>query len=174
MYQDNGSSSNNNYNIVYGNSLDLTFGECESEIRADVTVEELQSVRLWGRIINCNGDSIPSALLKLVKVVTDCCGKVDYHGVAHTVSDCNGFYQFDLCTCPEDTCFKIIVSKASYGPERIIKNEGGNCNPCDDADGYPFNPCVDYGSFKTPQESCTCAPQKPACDCGCKKPAKYM
>lgn len=171
MYQNTDcTNNNNNYNIAYGNSLDLKVGDCESEIRADVTVEQFNSVRLWGQIVNCNGDPIPSALLKLVKVV--CKGnKTDYIGVAHTITDCQGFYQFELCTCPEDTCFKIIVSKASYGPERIISSNKGNCNPCDDSDGYPFNPCTEYEPFITPPGQCGCNTPK---DCGCKTNGKYM
>lgn len=173
MYQ-NTDCANNTYNIAYGNSLDLQVGDCESEIRADVVVEQLNSVRLWGQIINCNGEPIPNALLKLVKVI--CKGnKTDYAGVAHTITDCEGFYQFELCTCPEDTCFKIIVSKAAYGPERIINTPQGNCNPCDDSNGYPFNPCNEYEPFVTPgtPSGAQCGCQTPK-DCGCKKNNKYM
>lgn len=160
----------NNYKIAYGNSLDLKVGDCESEIRADITVDELNSVRLWGRIVNCNCEPVPNALVKLVKVI--CInGQTEYIGVAHSMTDCEGFYQFELCTCPEDTCFKIIVSKAAYGPERIIEGAKGNCDPCDSSNGYPFDPCAEYDPIVTPAGKCSC-PQHS--DCGCKQNKKYM
>lgn len=168
MYQNN-DNCQNDYKIINGNSLELTVGECESEIRADVTVSELDSVRLWGRIVNCNGDSVPNALVKLVKVVCGCNGN-EYIGIAHTMTDCEGFYQFELCSCPKDTCFKIIVSKAAYGPERIIdSSNGGACNPCDNSNGYPFDPCAEYEPFVTPAANCGCSSPKNSNDCNCKK-----
>lgn len=140
------------FSIVSGNSLDIDVKGCESEIRADIVVSSYDSIRLWGRIIDCNGEPIANALIKLVKVV--CCGNSkDYKGIAHTISDCEGFYQFEICTDPCDLdkdCYKLLVSKAAYGPERIIPTTGGNCDPCDDSDGYPFDPCREYPPIITP------------------------
>ncbi|MGL4877018.1 hypothetical protein [Paraclostridium dentum] len=170
MYQN--ADCNNSYKIAYGNSLDVTVGDCESEIRADITVDELNSVRLWGQIVNCDGKPVPNALIKLVKVV--CNGhKTDYVGVAHTITDCEGFYQFELCNCPEDACYRIIVSKAAYGPERIISGgDKGNCDPCDNSNGYPFDPCEEYEPFVTPAGKCSCTNTN--CTSGCqKKTGKY-
>lgn len=148
-YDCNGSSP---YNIVSGNSLDVDVNYCESEIRADVVVSEYSSVRLWGRIVNCDGKPVANALIKLLKVV--CCGdKVSYNGIAHTISDCDGFYQFELCSCDDNgdkSCYRILVSKAAYGPERVIPTNGGNCDPCNDQDGYPFDPCREYPPIITP------------------------
>lgn len=139
-------------NIVSGNSLDLDVNYCESEIRADIVVEEHSSVRLWGRIVNCDDRPVANALVKLLKV--ECRGaQTTYKGIAHTVSDCEGFYQFELCACEEDankSCYKLLVSKAAYGSERIIPLSGGNCNPCDPCDGYPFDPCQEYPPIMTP------------------------
>ena len=158
----------NNFKIAYGNSLDLQVGDCESEIRADITVDELNSVRLWGRIVNCNGEPVPNALVKLVKVVcTD--GKMEYFGVAHSITDCEGFYQFELCTCSDENCFKVIVSKASYGPEKVISDSKGNCNPCDNSNGYPFDPCTEYETIVAPATKCS-----QYIECGNKQNKKYM
>ena len=129
--------------IASGNSLDVDVNYCESEIRADIVVSEFNSVRLWGRIVNCEGKPVVNALIKLVKVVCEGC-HVYYQGVAHTISDCDGFYQFELCSCDEDDetpCYKVLVSKAAYGQERIIPYSNGNCDPCD---GPKFDPCAEY------------------------------
>ncbi|MGL6105704.1 hypothetical protein [Romboutsia sp.] len=132
--------------IASGNSLDVDVNYCESEIRADIVVSEFKSVRLWGRVVNCEGKPVSNALVKLLKVICD--GSCMYYqGVAHTISDCDGFYQFELCSCDEDgetPCYKVLVSKAAYGPERVIPYANGNCNPCDPCDGYPFDPCREY------------------------------
>lgn len=140
-----------NCNIATGNSLDVEVNCHESEIRADVRVSEYNSVRLWGRVVNCQGKPVANALIKLLKV--DCNGhdNGNYKGIAHTVTDCEGFYQFELCCCDNqnDNCYRILVSKAAYGPERVIPISGGNCNPCDNNGQYPFNPCRVYPTVVT-------------------------
>lgn len=54
-------------------------------------------------------------------------------GVAHGITDCEGFYQFDICGCDETGSFKIVVSKAASGKERVICDKG-ECEPCDKFD----------------------------------------
>lgn len=141
-YQNNGYNCNcsSNYNIVSGNSLDIDVDYCEPEIRADIVVSEYKSVRLWGRIINCDKEPVENALVKLLKV--ECDGNHTYYkGIAHTISDCEGFYQFELCDY-DDGCshYKILVNKAAYGPEKVIPIDCNNCEPCLDP-----NPCDDCG-----------------------------
>ncbi len=171
----------NNYcdlSMINGNSIDIALQGCDSEIKADIVVSEFNSVRLWGQILNCDGEAVSNALLKLVKIVIDCNGKCLYQGIAHTVSDCNGFYQFDLCA--DDPCakYKVLVNKSATGTERIIEDNTGNCQACVDPD---YTPCGEYryrvtppDSFECPQTStCTCdkcsksysAPQKTTCAC---------
>lgn len=148
-----------NCTIAAGNSLDVEVNCHESEIRADVCVSEYSSVRLWGRIVNCQGKPVSNALVKLLKI--ECsndrgCGHgnqcVNYTGVAHTVTDCDGFYQFEICCCDNqaDNCYRILVSKAAYGPERIIPISGANCDPCDCDSSQNFNPCKVYPTIVTP------------------------
>lgn len=116
------------HSLINGNSIDINIEGCESEIKADIVVSEFCSIRLWGQIKTCNGAPVKNALLKLVKVNVKPCG-CEYQGIAHTVSDCNGFYQFDLCDIEKDACYKVIVGKASTGCERTISTQG-NCQPC--------------------------------------------
>lgn len=170
------------YNIATGNSTDLRIGECESEVRADVVVNEHHSVRLWGCVVNCNGYPVPNALVKLLKVVRYEHG-YNYVGVAHTITDCDGLYQFDICGDFDCDSYKVIVSKAATGPERVIPNNGGNCKPCEPkpCDPKPAPRCEDP---KPPKCDYYEKPEyvEPACDnrypdmynqwdCGCEKPA---
>lgn len=114
---------------VVGNSVDFTVGKCDSEIKADLTVGHRDSVRVWGQIKDCSGNPVPYAYLKLIKI-----NKNSQVGVAHTITDCMGYYQFDICPCDGDTSnYRLLVGKASTGGgERIIASgvSGTNCNPC--------------------------------------------
>lgn len=121
---------------ILGNSVDIRLKECEaSEVRADVLVEsatkerECHVVRLWGQVKDCNGVPVSNALIKLIKVTNSCCG-VTYQGVAHTISDCEGFYQFDLCYCSGNETYKVLVGKTYTGPEEVICTGKGNCDVC--------------------------------------------
>lgn len=131
----------NNYcEPIVGNSLDLDIDDCNCEIRADVIVEKTSpSVRLWGQIKDCSGYPIPNALIKLVKVIY-CNGSYKYEGIAHTISDCYGFYQFDLCAddCKNNS-YRVIVGKSVTGREKVIYS-GGNCDVCNDDN---CDPCGD-------------------------------
>lgn len=120
-----------NNNGVLGNSIDINMNSfCNAaEIKADIKVEEHCSKRIWGQVVNCYGEPISNVLVKLLKVENKC-GYQKYVGVAHTVSDCEGFYQFDVCKNEYHECYKIIVNKVITGEEITIDTKGGNCNAC--------------------------------------------
>ncbi|WP_409069571.1 hypothetical protein ACFLKB_08855 [Clostridium sp. FAM 1755] len=101
-----------------------------SEARADLTVKKVRTLRVWGQVKDCDGEPVKNALLKLVREVKDDCGKIKYVGVAHGVTDCLGFYQFDICVPKECTphVYRIFVSKQALGKEGYIK--GNECDPC--------------------------------------------
>ncbi len=119
---------NQSNNGVLGNSIDIKIDPCNQavEIRADVKVEEFITKRIWGQIVNCNGRPIANTLVKLVKIVKREC-KYEYIGMAHTVTDCEGFYQFDVCA-KEESDYKIIVNKAVVGDEIVLDTD--NCSTC--------------------------------------------
>lgn len=146
---------------VLGNSIDIVVEQCDPvvEIRADVRVEEFLSKRLWGQILNCKGEPVSNTLIKLAKV--ECThGKKQYKGIAHTVTDCEGFYQFDVCA-EEDACYKIIVNKAITGPEAIIETGGGNCNACEYTGDGGYKPCHEYKEEVRPYQKCECMKPHP-------------
>lgn len=113
---------------IKGNSIEFEIKECDCEIRADVVVKLLHCIRVWGQVITCEGKPVEDALVKLIKVVCKA-GKTRLKGVAHTVTDCNGFYQFDICEKEEKAQYKIIVSKAAKGKERELCDIG-ECAVC--------------------------------------------
>lgn len=121
---------------VQGNSVDIEICNNDCEIRADIVVARKKSIRVWGQVKDCNGQPVSCALVKLLRPVY-VRGRVEYEGVAHGVTDCMGFYQFDLCDCCDDhnKKFRVIVSKAAVGGERVISSNG-LCDPCN-----PKNDC---------------------------------
>lgn len=169
---------------VLGNSIDIHVGknDCSAEIRADVKVNEFESKRIWGQVLNCHNEPVPNSLVKLVRVV--CQGNRKYYeGIAHTITDCEGFYQFDVCDNNDNECYKIIINKAITGQELVIDTQGGNCGACicgpNGNGGY--NPCLPYNPIVKPYDpnECDCHPpvnpcypcypNKPDCDCACEE-----
>ncbi|MEI6101202.1 MAG: hypothetical protein WCP73_05115 [Eubacteriales bacterium] len=97
--------------LIAGSSVDVHANRNESEVRADIVVEKKRSVRLWGQVLTAEQNPVQNALVQLVRVSNRCdCGKVELEGIAHTVTDSQGFYQFDVSNVKDDT-FKIIVGK---------------------------------------------------------------
>lgn len=90
--------------------LDIKEGECE--VRRDLMIKKAECVRIWGQIKDCRGCPVRGALVKLVKQV--CKGhKCWYIGIAHTLTDCQGFYQFDICRKEEKCSYRVIAGKAA-------------------------------------------------------------
>lgn len=95
-----------------------------SEIRADAVIpcqtkgEDSNTIRVWGQVLNDCGEPIAYALLKLVKVISSHNGK-EYIGIAHGLSDSNGFYQFDVPYCTGEEYYKIIIS-IMYTEEEVV------------------------------------------------------
>ncbi|MEF9958950.1 MAG: hypothetical protein RR448_00575 [Niameybacter sp.] len=113
--------------IIIGNSTAININPSisTSEIRADIRVGEYSAIRLWGQILNMNQQPISNALVKLVKIIgSESCP--EYLGIAHTTSDCEGFYQFDICS-NENAWYKILVGKSNTGREIIIDDVNEAC-----------------------------------------------
>lgn len=148
---------NNNceFSMINGNSIDINPHEGDSEIKADVIVSEFNSVRIWGQIMNCKGESVPNALIKLIRIAKDCkdTEACTYQGIAHTVSDCQGFYQFDIEVNNSKEEFKILVGKSATGTERIIAPNTGNCDACS---GDNYRPSSEYVYKVTPPDKFNC------------------
>lgn len=115
--------------VVCGPSTEFNIDKCQSQIRADITVSEFSTVRVWGQVKNTRNEPVPGALLKLVRVDRNKHGECEYHGLAHTISDCDGFYQFDVCASTVGTCYRILANKSAIGPERVIFADE-SCHVC--------------------------------------------
>lgn len=117
-------SSGNSVNINMNNFNNVT------EIKANIKMSECCSKRIWGQILNCCDIPVQSALIKLLKVQKNKDKTNDYVSIAHTVSDCEGFYQFDICDNDNNNMYKIIVGSTVCGEGAVIDIDEGNCNVC--------------------------------------------
>ena len=125
---------------IQGNLTDIKVKNDDCEIRADIEVDRRKTVRVWGQVKDCYGKPVNCALIKLIKEITSSCGsKKEYVGVAHTVTDCMGFYQFDVC-CPrkDGEKYRILVGKAAVGEERVVERQ--KCEVCKCGSGCD---CID-------------------------------
>lgn len=119
---------NDECEFLQGNTVVFEAGRNDCEIRADVTVKKQKCTRIWGQVTDCGDSPIEGALVKLVKEVCQP-GKKILIGVAHTVTDCLGFYQFDICKRYKKGVYRVIVGKAAMGKEKVA--ERAECAPCD-------------------------------------------
>lgn len=137
---------------VLGNSIDINLSNIpDPEIRADVVVKQMQTKRIWGQVVDCDGRPIGNVLVKLVRMDSNG-GRTQYSGVAHTISDSLGFYQFDLCA-NDNSYYRIIVSKAVKGGETVINTNGGNGRIFDETTCNNDPCCEQTGSTMSYQES---------------------
>jgi hypothetical protein len=154
MHNDGDYNRPSNCTVFNGNSVDIDVNHCDCEIRADVVVSEYQAVRLWGRIVNCEGKPVANALIKLIKIECDC--KYEHYvGVAHTISDCEGFYQFELCNYDDRSSYKLLVSKATYGSKKVVPIVFNECDSCESPNVCSTDSCkTQTSNFKHTEHKC--------------------
>lgn len=113
--------------VILGNSTDININPSISnhEIRADIQVDEYTPIKLWGQILDGHNQPVPDVFIKLVKIISsDDIPK--YQNIAYTVSDIDGFYQFDICS-NENAWYKILVGRSNTGKEIIIDDANSSC-----------------------------------------------
>lgn len=115
---------------IIGNAVDVDLKKGDCEVRVDIKVGKKHCIRVWGQVKDCEGNPVNEALVKLLK---PCYyhGKVEYEGIAHTTTDCLGFYQFDVCMTEGHSKYRILVGKANTGKEKVIHIKG-LCDPCNE------------------------------------------
>jgi hypothetical protein len=121
-------SDSNICKVFQGNEVELDIKKGDCDVRADVVIGSKRCVRVWGQVIDCECNPVREALVKLVRCFVHH-GRPEYEGVAHTVTDCCGFYQFDIEEEDAKDKYKIIVSKVTCGKDRTIHGDG-ICFPC--------------------------------------------
>lgn len=121
--------NNYDYFIFNGNLMDINIESYNCEVRADLVLSKYKSARLWGRVLKCEGKVVKNALIKLVKVDYNCNNEW-YREVAQTMSECNGFYQFELYNYDNKSKYKLLVNRSTYGSDTILIIELNDSNTC--------------------------------------------
>ncbi len=121
---------------IVGNSkwVPVTFLDCDVKVHDIDVKKKKDKVRLSGQVVDCNGYGVSNVLVNLLKYHSRTGETV---GVAHTITDCDGNYIFEVdkpSIFDFYDVYKIIVGKAAKGAERPDLFPFNNCEPCK-------NPC---------------------------------
>ena len=85
---------------------EVCIGHNDCKVRADVTVERMRGVVIWGMVTDCTGVPVSNALVKLLRYEG---GYSELRELCRTHTDCQGCYQFDI----EQGCegrYRVLVS----------------------------------------------------------------
>lgn len=109
----------NSWDSIEGNVLEVDINKDDSEIEANVEVTRKRKVRLWGQVKDSTGEYVKCVLVNLIKQ-TYKNNKIEFESIAHTVTDCMGFYQFDISPPKYKEHFFIMISKQIVDKKRTI------------------------------------------------------
>lgn len=119
---------------------DVCVGRSDCTVQADVTVERVRSVVIWGVVSDCTGTPVANALVKLLRY--ECGHGEELRELCRTHTDCQGRYQFDL----ERGCegrYRIVVSPRACDAVPCPKP------PCSNPCTQPWQCCESHGCRST-------------------------
>ena len=110
---------------IIGNSVNIDIDRCDTEVKAKIVVKERDSVRIWGQVVDCDNCPVAYALVKLLKEGCNC----NFESISHTMTDCNGFYQFDVCPEDQGREFVVLAGKDAESRESVASSgiRDNNC-----------------------------------------------
>lgn len=98
------------FDCVQGRTVDIDIKHDDCDIRLDLIVEKKRLSKLWGQVKDKYGMCIEGALVSLLKPQY-VRGEIEYHPVATTISDCYGFYQFEIDQLERGLKYRVTVGK---------------------------------------------------------------
>lgn len=110
---------------------DVCVGDKDCKIQADITVERVRNVIIWGNVTDCTGTPVSGALVKLMRYTKEY-GR-ELKEVSRTHTDCRGYYQFDL----EYGCegrFRVLVNSCTSCEQECkayARHNDRSCQSCD-------------------------------------------
>lgn len=134
--------------VILHDGTDVCVGRDDCEVQANITVDRVRSVMIWGIVTDCAGELVSGALVRLLRYTGECGSELQE--LCRTYTDCQGYYQFDL----EQSCegrYRVIVSfctscnNSCHSPCGERRTEA--YTPWDDCN----NRCGQFGS-----SSCSC------------------
>lgn len=79
---------------IIPSGADVCVGHNDCKIQADITVERIRNVIIWGIVTDCTDAPVSDALVKLMRYTGECGNELKEISRTHT--DYTGYYQFDL------------------------------------------------------------------------------
>lgn len=95
---------------LQGKTADVEICQKDVDIRVDLVVDKKKVLRLWGQIKDNSGYVVENALITLLKPQY-VRGEIEYFPIATTLSDCMGFYQFQIEKLEKNLTYKVNVGK---------------------------------------------------------------
>lgn len=109
-FEYNGAKDKKMIKLFQGSTGEIEVSEKDFEIRADVVLNCIDILSIWGEIKFDNSNPVSGAVVKLLKVQNDAYGE-EYVEICKTLSDKRGRYKFEIDKFHKEEKFKIIVSK---------------------------------------------------------------
>ena len=100
----------NNLICFESKTLDIELQSIESEIQLDITLEEKQVSKIWGRIVDSNHKPVEDAIVTLLRPEY-ANFKLEYIKVNITLSDNDGFYEFEINESNKNVNYVVSVEK---------------------------------------------------------------
>lgn len=94
-----------------GRTAELVICENDFDVRLDLTIDKKKVGKVWGQVKDDTGKCVENALVTLLepKYVR---GYVEYFPIATTLSDCMGFYQFQIAKLEAGLKYRVNVAKS--------------------------------------------------------------
>lgn len=115
---------------------DVCVGRDDCKVQANITVDRVRSVMIWGVVTDRSGAPVAGALVRLLRYTGEC--GTQLRELCITRTDGQGYYQFDL----ERNCegrYRVVVSSCA-------PCENGGSSPCGERRGEPCAPWDDCGN----------------------------
>lgn len=86
--------------------MDFKVGDEETEIKADIVVKKVETLKVWGQIRNRRDNGAAYVKVKLISIRLN-----GWKCIAETITDCEGYYDFKV-TPDEEACeYKVMASR---------------------------------------------------------------
>lgn len=96
---------------IQGKTVDVELKQSDCDVRLDLVVEKKRFLKLWGQVKDTHGAFVEDALVTLFKPQY-IRGEIEYLPISTTISDCMGFYQFEIDQLEKDLKYRVSVGKS--------------------------------------------------------------
>lgn len=122
-----------NNNMIEYNSIS---NDNHRKFNPSVITQNYNYSKIWGQIKNYCNCPLPNVLILLIRITPHFNGFYSYQCISYTISNYNGFYQFNINLDYSNSIYKVFVEQSALG-ERITQ----------------FNDCKNYNVNELPRKA---------------------